>query len=175
MNSIVAALSKADILSVPWKVGRCMLALAMDTGACANLLSYRSYLQMKDQMPFTNWQMSAPDAVLQGLSGTPLNVLGKVTLKLKLTNHPFPFVADFHVVDSFPLPCDGLLGLDMMSDHGISVCPNSRTIKVGQTSYSALHKSYSLLTPLTAPVMQVKHCVMGSKLVGCRWVSLMLL
>ena len=52
-SSIISALQKEDILSVPWRIGKCKLTLAVDTGACANIISQESLHELKKSMPYT--------------------------------------------------------------------------------------------------------------------------
>ena len=143
-------------MSIPWRIGRYDISLAVDTGACANLLSYTSFLCLKDRMPFTNWELRQPDVSLLGVSGTQLHIMGVVTLRFRVARNQSPICADFHVIDNFPLPSDGLLGLGTLSKYNISVCPRSRTVKFRQSDYSALDKSSPLLTSdVIAPVASI--------------------
>ena len=48
------------------------MSLAMDTGACVNILSYNSFMQLRDRMPSMDWVLKPPDVDLKGVSGTSL-------------------------------------------------------------------------------------------------------
>ena len=134
-------------MSIPWRIGRCDIALAVDTGACVNILSANSFLELQKRMPNTNWQIQSPDVCLRGVSGTSLNVVGRVKLTIRISKRSSPIETEFHIIKDFPLPADGLLGLQTMVVNKIKVDPTNRSIQLNHSSYLALPHSSPLLTP----------------------------
>ena len=148
--SLIAALQKKDILSVPWIIGKCKLTLAVDTGACANILSKQAVDELIRVMPYTHWKIYPPDVQLSSVTGDILNIIGGITLTLKISKCTKPVIADFYIVENFPLPSDGLLGLETMSQYNIGIHPASKSITLGDIDYFALSSSRPFLRPNVA-------------------------
>ena len=149
MASLVAALSKVEVLSVPVRVDNTRLALDIDTGACANVLALTSYHELQRKFPHRKFKWRPSNAELEGVSGTQLSIKGMVTLPLRFSRRGTPFYADFYIVQQFNLPADGLLGLPTLRKNMIDVHPRNNSVTFKGVSYTAMSHSEPMLTART--------------------------
>ena len=103
-------------MALPTHIGKLRLSLAVDTGAAVNVLSEESYRALKRHSRGSKWVLRPCDLNLSGVTGSSLQILGKVTLPVRLSRNSRPFRTDFYVTSNFKLPSDGLLGLFAMKD-----------------------------------------------------------
>ena len=94
-SSIHAANNKTDILALPIRVGKHHLSLAVDTGASVNVISEDSYNTLKRNSRGGKWILRPSDLTLAGITGSALNILGIISLPIRLTKTAQPVRADF--------------------------------------------------------------------------------
>ncbi len=152
INTIVAACSRKTVLAIPARINKCRLSLAVDTGACVNVMSETSFTALKRQFRGSQWKLKPSDLNISAVEGSRLTILGIVTLPIRLTRQDHPFKADFYVVKQFALPCVGLLGLDSLAANGIDVPPKLHAITCNGCTFPAMTSPEPLLscTPVAA-------------------------
>ncbi|KAG7160803.1 hypothetical protein Hamer_G024969 [Homarus americanus] len=108
-TSLIAALSKVEVLTIPVSAGNTKLSLDIDTGACVNVISLTSFTELNRRSPDNKWQIRPTDVDLSGVSGQHLDIMGVITLPIGFCDSSEIFLAEFYVVKDFSLPADGLL------------------------------------------------------------------
>ncbi len=116
------------MLTVKFMLNQLPISLGVDTGASVTLLSESTYSTLKLKFPDIPLQLKKSNLTLSSVQGSTLQVTGTVTLPISLAPSSKIFNIDFHVTPQFALSCDGLLGLDSLIAHDISVHPKKRAI-----------------------------------------------
>ncbi len=81
------------------------------------------------------------------MTGSALEILGKVLLTLRPSVKVRPFQATFYVTKNFSLPVDGLLGLNTMKEMQMVINPEANVVVYqgknlqGMKSYASIGKS----------------------------------
>ncbi len=119
--SVVAACSPISMLTVKFMLNQLPISLGVDTGASVTLLSKSTYSTSKLKFPDIPLTIKKSNLTLSRVQGSTLHVTGTVALPISLTPSSKISNIDFHVTSQFALPCDGLLGLDLVIAHDISV------------------------------------------------------
>ncbi len=109
--TIIATCNQSTIMAIPTQMSNIFFSLAVDTGAAENILFENAYKFLKRSSRGGKWPFQPSDLNLSGVTGSNLQILGKVSLPLKLSKRISPFHTDFYVTSNFGLPVDGLLGL----------------------------------------------------------------
>lgn len=148
-------------MALPTHIGKLRLSLAVDTGAAVNVLSEESYRALKRHSRGGKWVLRPCDLNLSGVTGSSLQILGKVTLPVRLSRNSRPFRTDFYVTSNFKLPSDGLLGLFAMKDQQIVIYPEQNAVQYCGKYISAMQQP----TPLAPLAMGLKRPLkqMGEK------------
>lgn len=127
-STIYAANHQAEIMALPTRVGKHSLSLAVDTGATVNVISEESYRILKRESRGGKWTLRPSGLNLSGVTGSALNILGIISLPIRLSKSTQPIRTEFFVVSNFKLPSDGLLGLGAMKAHRIVIYPKENTV-----------------------------------------------
>lgn len=143
--SIVAALNKSDVLSIPSRIGKCQLSLDIDTGAAVNVISENSFKMLTRTHGGSRWQVRPSDLSLSGINGKHIELVGVVTLQVRFSKSSTPFRATFYIASSFTLPADGLLGLTTLRANNIKVFTGNNSIEYHGRTYHAMQHSHPLL------------------------------
>ncbi len=84
-----------------------------------------------------------------GVAADRLDIRGMVSLPLSFGKFSPPLRLDFYVMANLALPCNGLIGLPTLRAYGISVHPESHTIKFAGRSFKALDDPRRVASSLT--------------------------
>ncbi len=125
---IVAVCSPISMLTVKFMLNQWYISLGVDTGASVTLLSESAYSTLKLRFPDIPLELEKSNFTLSSVQVSTLHVNGTVTLPISLAPSWKIFNIHFHVTPQFALPCDGLLDLDSLIAHDISVYPKRRTV-----------------------------------------------
>ena len=115
----------APILNIPVQIFDSQVSLTIDTGECCNIISESAYKHLCESKQV---QSEITDINLNRLTGHKLNVMGKATLPIRLTNNTHAIYATLFIIRNYDLPSDGLLGLPILSKHGIDISPKDKKI-----------------------------------------------
>lgn len=142
-------------------MGNRNLSLALDSGACANVISYTSLINLQNKLN-RKWEIKPVDQRLSSVTGHDLNLLGMTQIPYVLPGTRTRLETTFYVVEKLPLPADGLLGLEALSAGQFVIDPGHRRVFQGKRTFSAmvnprpLHGSISAIptipTPSPAPI-----------------------
>ncbi len=125
---------------LPVKFGSQKLSLAVDSGAVVNVLSEESFRQLKRQLRGGKLKLHPTDVTLQGVGKNPLEVLGTVTLGIRLGTDSARINLMFYVISKFNLNADGLIGLRSMTEHQMEIHPPRNLVKIGNRTYPAMEE-----------------------------------
>lgn len=117
--------------------------VCIDTGADCSLLTERAYLHLNK---LYNVPLVKEARVFQAAQGSPLNIIGSVTLPVSFHNHDLTFEVKFYVVTNFILQCDALLGYDELVKHDISIFPRYHAVSHKGFMHYACNSPVSILT-----------------------------
>ena len=142
---------------LPVKFGSQELSLAVDSGAVVNVLSEDSFMQLKRQLRGGKLKLQPTDVTLQGVGKNPLEILGTVTMGVRLGKDSEKISLTFYVISKFSLNADGLIGLRAMTQHKMELHPSRNLVKIGSRTYPAMKEPRKYLvasadTPARAPV-----------------------
>ncbi len=126
--SIVAACSPISMLTVKLMFNQLPISLGVDTSASVTLLSESAYSTLKLNFPNLPLELQKFNITVSSIQSTTLHVTGTITLPISLAPDSKIFNIHFYVTPQFALPSDGLLGLDSLIAHDISVHPKRRAI-----------------------------------------------
>ncbi len=101
------------------------ISLGVDTGASVTLLSESAYSTLKLKFLDIPLDIKKSNLTFSSVQGSTLHVTGTVTLTISLAPSLKIFNIQFHVTPQFALPCDGLLGVDSLTAHDISIHPEA--------------------------------------------------
>ena len=119
-ESIVAACSQTDVIALPTQVGQSKISLAVHSRRRECTLK-KSYEIIKRNSRSGRWSLRLSDLHLQGVTGSTLQILGKVSLHVViLTGTPATHL-DFYVVNNFHLSVNGLLGLEALKSNPFTI------------------------------------------------------
>ena len=115
----------------------------IDTGADCSLLTEKAYHHLNKLygVPLTQ-----ETRVFQAAQGSPLNIVGSVSLPVSFHNHDCTFQVRFFVVTNFVLDCDALFGFDELVKHEISIFPHCHAVSHKGFMHYALDSPVSILT-----------------------------
>ncbi len=113
-------------------------------GASVTLLSQRAYSALKAKFP-NFLQLQKSNVTLPSVQGSILHVAGTVALPISLAPNSDIFNIQFFVTSQFAFPCDGLLGLDSLGAHDISVHPKRRAIFSSECFHPAMDVNFPFL------------------------------
>ncbi len=99
-------LSQKHTLALPCKVGTLPLSLAMNTGATINVLSENSFRALRRTFRGGRCMLLPNDLNAVGVSGSNLEILGKIALTVNPGKKACDFCAVFYVTSNFALPVD---------------------------------------------------------------------
>ncbi|RUM27774.1 MAG: hypothetical protein DSY32_05100, partial [Aquifex sp.] len=133
-------------MALPTRVGKHSLSLAVDTGAAVNVLSEESYKALKRNSRGGRWILRPSDLNLSGVTGSTLQILGKISLPVRLSKATQPIRTDFYVTSNFKLPSDGLLGLTAMKSHRIVIYPKQNSVMYCGKRHTAMKHPVPLAT-----------------------------
>ncbi len=97
VESVVAACSQPEIITLKVNMGACQAPLAVDTGADASVLSEKTFKALKRVSRGGRYQRRLTDLSLCGVTTDRLNTLGVVRLPESREKHPchaFGFLRD---------------------------------------------------------------------------------
>ena len=117
--------------------------VCIDTGADCSLLTDRAYSHLKK---LYNVPLFPETRVFHAAQGSPLNIIGSVTLPVSFHNHDYTFDVKFYVVTNFVLNCDALFGYDELVHHQISIYPHYHAVSRNGFMHYALDSPVSILT-----------------------------
>ncbi len=126
-------------------------SLAVDVGAAVNISSENTYKSLQRSSHDGKWPLQPSDLNLSGVTGSNLQILGKVSLPLKLTKGISHFYTDFYLTSSFGYiqnkhPVDGLLGLTIMKARGMIMDTLQNTKSCGRRIVPAMEEPVLLST-----------------------------
>ena len=121
--------------------------VCIDTGADCSLLTERAYHHLND---LYDVPLSKETRIFQAAQGSPLNIIGSVTLPVSFHNHDYTFDVKFYVVTNFVLNCDALLGYVELANHDISIYPRYQAVSYNGIMYYASDSPVTVLT-VTSP------------------------
>ncbi len=107
-------------------------SLAVNTGAAVNVLSEDAYKALKRSSRSGKWPLQVSDLNLSCVTGSNLQILGKVSLPLKLSKRISPLHTDFYITGDFGPPVDGLLGLTTIKTHRMIINTLQNTVSFGR-------------------------------------------
>ncbi len=152
-STTIATFNKSTVMAITAQVNKKAFSLAAGTSFAVNILSCDAYNALKRSSRGCKWKLQPSDLNLSGVTGSNLQILGKVSLPLKLSKRISPFHTDFYVTNNFGPPVDGLLGLTTVKTHGViintlqnSVSYCRRTIP-GMEELVPLAAMFNLLSP----------------------------
>ncbi len=136
------------------------ISLGVDTGASVTLLSQSAYFALKAKFPNLPLQLQKSNVTLSSLQGSVLHVAGTVTFPVSLAPNSDIFNIQFFVTPQFALPCDGLLGLESLVAHDISVHSKRRTIFSSECFHPAMDVNFPFLPSIatTSDEKRLYHC-----------------
>ena len=114
----------------------------IDTGADCSLLTERAYHHLEK---LYHVPLSQETHVFHAAQGSPLNIIGSVTLPVSFHNHDYTFDVKFYVVTYFVLNCDTLFGYDELVNHDISIYPRYHAVSHNGIMYYASDSPVSVL------------------------------
>ena len=82
-------MSKTAIMTLSTRVGKHRLALAVDTGAAVNVISEEAYKYLKRNSRGGSCILRPNDMNLAGVTGSHLNILGILSLPLRLSKNSY--------------------------------------------------------------------------------------
>ncbi len=82
IQSVIAAFSKTHLLAQKCRVGAMPLSLAVDTGATINEMSENSFRSLRRTFRGGRCTLLPNDLNVVGLSGSNLEILGKIALRV---------------------------------------------------------------------------------------------
>ena len=138
------------MLTVKFMLQNLPISLGVDTGASLSILSERAYSILKLKVPHLPLALQQSHATLSSIQGSTLQVLGTVSLPVSLAPDSEVFNIPFHVTPQFDLPCDGLLGLDALTAHDITVHPKRRAIHSNECFYPVMDVNFPLLSSIAS-------------------------
>ncbi len=92
------------------------LSSAGDTGATINVMSDTSYRSLRRTFRGGRCTFLPNDLNFVGVSGTNLEIIGKIALRVIPGKKVRDFRATFYVTPNFALPVDAILGLNSMKE-----------------------------------------------------------
>ncbi len=125
------------------------ISLGVDTGASVTLLSESVYSTLKLKFPDIPLDMKKSNLTLSSVQDSTLHVTGTVTLPISLAPSSKIFNIDFYVTPQFALPCDGLLGLDSLIAHDISVHPKRHAIFSDECFHPTMYVNFPFLSSIS--------------------------
>ena len=145
ITSLIASISKTDLMTVKCNIANRKLSLALDSGACANIISYKSLISLQHKLNRT-WELKPVDVTLSGVTGNNIKLLGMVTLPIRFNKHGFaPINCRFYVTNHFPIAADGLLGIHTLSNMGISLHTHQNTVECQGSKFQIMTNPRPLL------------------------------
>ena len=133
--------------------------VCIDTGADCSLLTERAYLHLNK---LYNVPLVKEARVFQAAQGSPLNIIGSVTLPVSFHNHDLTFEVKFYVVTNFILQCDALFGYDELVKHDISIFPRYHAVSHKGFMHYACNSLVSILTVASPRVHFEQSCQLAS-------------
>ncbi len=133
------------MLTVKFMLKNIPISLGVDKGASVTLLSQSDYSALKSKFPNLPLQLQKPNITLSSVQGSILDIAGTVTLPISLAPNSDIFNIQFFVTSQFALPSDGLLGLDSLVAHDISVHPKRRAVFSSECFYPAMDVNFPFL------------------------------
>ena len=144
------------MLTVKFMLQQLPISLGVDTGASVTLLSESAYSILKVKLPNLPLELQHSNVTLSSVQGSPLKVTGTLTLPISLAPSSEVFNIQFYVTPEFALPCDGLLGLDSLIAHDISVHPKRRAIFAGECFHPAMDVNFPFLSSIASTSLDDK-------------------
>lgn len=130
--------------------------VCIDTGADCSLLTDRAYHHLKK---LYNVPLFKETRVFHAAQGSPLNIIGSVTLPVSFHNHDYTFDVKFYVVTNFVLNCDALFGYDELVKHDISIHPRYHAVSYNGFMYYASDSPVSVLSVASRRVHFEQSCL----------------
>ena len=122
-------------MSLAVLVKDCKLSLIVDSGACVNLMSSDSLRALQSKLG-CSFPLFQPDVQLSAVNGSDITIVGMVDIPFRLRKRAASKHARFYVTDNFPLPADGLLGLDALDMNKLIVDAHNKRIICGKHTYT---------------------------------------
>ena len=138
------------MLTVKFMLHHLPISLGVDTGASVTLLSESAYSILKLKLPNLPLNLQPSHVTLSSIQGSTLQVTGTVTLPISLAPDSEVFNIQFYVTPHFALPCDGLIGIDALISHDISVHPKRRAIHSGDCFHPAMDVPFPFLSSIAS-------------------------
>ncbi len=148
--SIVAPFSPISMLTAKFMLNQLTISAGVDTGASLAFLSESAYSSLKLKFPDIPLELQKSNITLSSVQGSTLYVTGTVTLQISLAPSSKIFNIHFHVTPRFALPSDGLLGLDSLIAHDISVHPKRRAVLSVECFHPAMDANFPFLSSISS-------------------------
>ena len=132
-------------MDLPATVGTSKVSFAMDTGASVNVLSEKAYRTLRRRSRGGRWPLRPHALNLVGVNKSPIQILGVVTLPVRLHRRAPVLRLDFYVASAFALAADGLIGISSMREQGLTIDPKASTILWEDLRLKAMEVPRSLL------------------------------
>ncbi len=92
--------------------------LSIDTSAAVNIHSLDSYKALRRELRGDRYDLRPCDLNPTGVGADKLDMDGVERLLVSFGKNSPPLRLDFYVMSNLALPCDGLIGLPSLRNHG---------------------------------------------------------
>ncbi len=148
--SLVAAYSSTHMPTIKFMFENVSISLGVDKGVSVTLLGQSAYSALKVKIPNLPLQLQKSNVILSSVQGLILHVAGTAILPISLAPNSDIFNIQFFVTYQFALPCDGLLDLDSLVDHDISVHPKRVAMVSGECFHPAMDVNFPFLPSIAS-------------------------
>ncbi len=101
LRSVIAAFSKANIIALPCQVGKCIIFVALDTGAAINIISEPSFRQLRRTFCGGQCRFLLSDITAVGFTSYNLEILGKVSLTVQPSKEVSAFRLTLYIIKNW--------------------------------------------------------------------------
>ncbi len=116
------------MLILPCKVGTLPLSVPVNAGATKNVMSENSFRALRRIFQGGHCTLLPNDLNVVGVSGSNLEILGKIVLRVNPGKKVHDFHAVFCVTPNFALPVDAILGLNSMKELQLEIKPGTNSV-----------------------------------------------
>ncbi len=148
-QAVVGACTPASVLAFPTKLAPLRASICIHKGSSVNLIDFDCYSALRRESCGGRYALRPSDLTLTSVAAARLDIRGVVHLPVSFGKYSPLLRLDFYVLAGLALPCDGLIGLPLLREHGISVFPKRHSIKYAGRTFAASVEPRRLASPWT--------------------------
>ncbi len=138
------------MLTVKFMLNQLPIPLCIDMGASVTALSESAYSTLKLKFPDIPLELQKFNITLSSVQCSTLHVSGTITLPISLAHNSKGFNIHFYVTPQFAMPCDGILSLDSLVAHDISVHPKGCAILSDECFHPTMDVNFPFLSSIAS-------------------------